>query len=133
MCRIFSRPFKDIATTIIHEMAHLYNLQIGVKDNSHHGTYHNEKFKEAAEQHGLIAEKSGNSGWCMTKLNEDAQAFIDGMQEKKFELYRKSVSKTTKQKQSTRKYVCPICGTIIRATKNVNVVCGDCNVTFGGK
>lgn len=35
-----------------------------------------------------------------------------------------------KPKQSYRKYVCPTCSTIIRATKDVNVVCGDCNVPF---
>lgn len=28
------------------------------------------------------------------------------------------------------KYVCPECGAIIRATKEVNVVCGDCDVPF---
>ena len=27
-------------------------------------------------------------------------------------------------------YVCPKCGAIIRATKLVNVVCGDCDVAF---
>lgn len=35
-----------------------------------------------------------------------------------------------KPKQSTRKYVCPQCGCIIRATKDVHVICGDCNVPF---
>ena len=28
------------------------------------------------------------------------------------------------------KYVCPHCGAIIRATRQVNVVCGDCDVAF---
>lgn len=35
-----------------------------------------------------------------------------------------------KPKQSSRKYICPECKTIIRATKEVNVVCGDCNKHF---
>ena len=35
-----------------------------------------------------------------------------------------------KPKQSTRKYICPKCKTIIRATKDVNVVCGDCDEPF---
>lgn len=50
-----------------------------------------------------------------------------------FELHRKSFPKipgAAKTKQSTRKYVCPMCGTIIRATKEVHVVCGDCEVEF---
>ena len=42
---------------------------------------------------------------------------------------------TTKGMRSTSKnrsikYVCPKCGAIIRATKLVNVVCGDCDVAF---
>lgn len=42
---------------------------------------------------------------------------------------------TTKGGRSTSKnrsikYVCPKCGAIIRATKLVNVVCGDCKVAF---
>lgn len=35
-----------------------------------------------------------------------------------------------KPKQSTRKYVCPKCGCIIRATRDVHVVCSECNVAF---
>lgn len=35
-----------------------------------------------------------------------------------------------KPKQSMRKYVCPKCGCIIRATKEVNIICGDCKVAF---
>ena len=31
---------------------------------------------------------------------------------------------------NSRKYVCPKCGNIIRATKAVNVICGDCNISF---
>ena len=33
-------------------------------------------------------------------------------------------------KNRSIKYVCPHCGAIIRATRQVNVVCGDCDVPF---
>ena len=36
----------------------------------------------------------------------------------------------TTSKNRSIKYVCPKCGAIIRATRQVNVVCGDCNVPF---
>lgn len=58
---------------------------------------------------------------------------LASFQDKKFELHRKNFPKipgAAKTKQSTRKYVCPMCGTIIRATKEVHVVCGDCEVEF---
>lgn len=115
------------------KMVHLYNLQIGVQDTSRGGTYHNKKYKEAAEKHGLTVEKDAKYGWTKTSLNDEAKAFVDGMQDKKFELHRKSLPKipgAAKTKQSSRKYVCPMCGCIIRATKEVHVICGDCNVEF---
>ena len=35
-----------------------------------------------------------------------------------------------KSKNRSIKYVCPECATIIRATREVNIVCGDCDVPF---
>lgn len=127
-----SRPFADIVETLLHEMVHLYNLQVGVQDTSRSGTYHNKKFKEAAEQHGLICEASGKYGYNTTKLNEEAAQFIGQFTENKFELYRKPVPKIKgkSSSQSSRKYVCPGCGCIIRATKEVHVSCIDCDMEF---
>lgn len=128
-----SRPFEQVAETLLHEMAHLYNLQIGVQDTSRGGTYHNKKYKETAEKHGLTVAKDSKYGWSKTSLNDEAQAFVDSLQDKKFQLYRKAIPKIPGAKtksQSSRKYVCPMCGCIIRATKEVNVVCGDCDVPF---
>ena len=128
-----ARPFEQVAEILLHEMVHLYNLQIGVQDTSRGGTYHNKKYKEAAEQHGLTVEKDAKYGWTKTSLNDEAKAFVAGMQDKKFELHRKSLPKipgAAKTKRSSRKYVCPVCGCIIRATKEVHVICGDCNVEF---
>ena len=77
-----SRPFDKVAETLLHEMVHLYNLQVGVQDTSRGGTYHNKKYKEAAEKHGLIVEKDAKYGWTKTSLNDEAQAFITGMSDK---------------------------------------------------
>lgn len=127
-----ARPFEQVAETLLHEMVHLYNLQIGVQDTSQGGTYHNKKFKEAAEQHGLICESSGKYGFSGTKLNGEAEQFIGQYEEKKFELFRKQIPKIkgSSTKQSSRKYVCPGCGCIIRATKEVHVMCMECNLEF---
>lgn len=110
-------------------------------DNFKTGCYNIDKFKEiepndnkqAAEKHGLTVEKDAKYGWTKTSLNDEAKAFVDGMQDKKFELHRKSLPRipgAAKTKQSSRKYVCPVCGCIIRATKEVHVICGDCNIEF---
>ena len=41
------------------------NLQNKVQDTSRSGMYHNKKFKEVAEKHGLTVEKDSKYGYCM--------------------------------------------------------------------
>ena len=126
-----NRSFSEICSTLLHEMVHLWNLQNNVQDTSRNGSYHNKKFKEAAEQHGLIIEKDEKYGWTRTSLNKEAEAYINSLNDDGFSLYRKKmINVRSSSKQSTRKYVCPICGSIIRATKEVHVMCCDCNVEF---
>lgn len=127
-----SRPFEKVAETLLHEMAHLYNLQIGVQDTSRSGMYHNKKYKETAEAHGLTVSQDSKYGWCKTELNDEAKAYVEQYADTKFQLFRKFIPKIkgSSKTQSSRKYVCPVCGCIIRATKEVHVICGDCEVEF---
>lgn len=135
----------DVAGTLLHEMVHLFNKMNGIDDCSRGGSYHNKKFKIAAESHGLVCERSKTYGFNNTTPTEQTVEFI-----KKFDLhfglYRPQTgNKPTpdddtskpddeqdkpKKRRHTRKYVCPICGAIIRATRDVNVICGDCEVPF---
>lgn len=55
-----ARAFEEVCETLLHEMVHLYNLQMNIKDTSRGGTYHNKKYKDAAEKHGLIVIKTLN-------------------------------------------------------------------------
>lgn len=96
-----ARPFEQVAETLLHEMVHLYNLQIGVQDTSRNGTYHNKKCKGAAEQHGLDVGKDPKYGWTITTLDEEARAFVDSLQDKKFELHRKHLPKIQENDDST--------------------------------
>lgn len=126
-----SRPFEKVAETLLHEMAHLYNLLNNTQDTSRGGTYHNKRYKEVAETHGLKVKKHEKYGWAITCLNDHAKAYIDNLQNKQFEIFRPKIEKAKgKGKQSTRKYICPECGCIIRATKEVFIVCGVCNERF---
>jgi rubrerythrin len=76
-------------------------------------------------------DKSEKYGWCITKLSEEALTYVHSLDEQSFKLHRSRIPKIkTSSSSSSRKYVCPICGTIIRATKEVNVRCGDCGVEF---
>lgn len=126
-----ARPFTEVCATLLHEMVHLWNLQNEVQDTSRGGTYHNKKFKQVAEEHGLIIEQHPKYGWTITTLNDEAKTFIDGMNEKGFDIYRSKLPKfKAASSSSSRKYICPCCGLIIRATKEVHVICADCNCEF---
>lgn len=47
------RPIEETASTLLHEMVHEYCMESGIKDTSNNGVYHNRRFKEQAEAHGL--------------------------------------------------------------------------------
>lgn len=125
-------PIEELAGTMLHEMIHLYDLENGIQDCSRGGTYHNKRFKEAAQEHGLIVEATEKYGFAKTYLSDEAKKIIEDFKGKSaFVLFResgrKSEKKTTKSKSGSRKYICPCCGTIVRATKEVKIICADCN------
>lgn len=79
----------------------------------------------------MIIDQHPKYGWTITRLNDEAAEFISKMDEQGFKLYRSKIPQLKKSgSSSSRKYVCPCCGTIIRATKEVHVTCGDCGVEF---
>ena len=45
-----SRPIENVCATLLHEMVHYYNHIHGIQDCSRGNTYHNKRFKTAAEQ-----------------------------------------------------------------------------------
>lgn len=125
------RPINHIIATLMHEMCHLYAIQNNIKNTSRANIYHNKKFKEIAENHGLIVEHSEHIGYSRTSLAPDTVKWADeNISINSFKLVKKiqiADSKGGKPKQSTRKYICPCCGLIVRATKECNISCMDCN------
>jgi hypothetical protein len=142
------RPIENVIATLVHEMVHYYCFIKGIKDTSNRGVYHNHIFKEEAEKRGLTITKAGQYGWTVTEPNEDLISFIIENELTEIEIARNDistfataggdktrVSKTgrgglPKKPSSTRKYICPCCGTSVRATKEVNIICADCNKTM---
>jgi len=141
-----NRPVELVITTLQHEMVHLYNIHRNVQDTSRAGTYHNREFRDIAEQRGLVVEKDPKYGYCVTKpsleftelVKKNCRAGCFKLERTK--TYRDGTPKVTKTgsdgkektvtrtKQSSRKYVCPECGVTVRASKDVNVKCGDCDL-----
>ena len=128
---IGSRTVEETIVTLMHEMAHLYNNQNNIKDVSRSGTYHNKKFKETAELHGLIIECMPKIGWSATKPTPQTSQWIaENIPIKSFKIYKTQQEPTeskTKKKSSMVKKVCPCCGNIARVTKEYTLICGDCN------
>lgn len=65
-----------MTATVLHEMVHLYNIQTGVQDTSRGGTYHNKRFREAAEARDLHISYDKRIGWSVTEPTEALIEFI---------------------------------------------------------
>ena len=137
------RPIEDVAATLLHEMVHYYNYINGIQDCSRGNTYHNKRFKAAAEAHGLTVAHSDKYGWSHTSPSDALLDFIleNGLTDilisrnefSGFQITGKGTHSGTgttgpRRPSSTRKYICPCCGNSVRATKAVNIACLDCDM-----
>lgn len=136
------RPIENVIATVLHEMVHLFNLQIGVQDTSRGGTYHNKKFRDAAEARDLHISYDKRIGWSITEPADGLIEFIlsqgwdDIMMNRQEGFSVRGVGgpgakggitpPATGRTSSTRKVACPCCGQSVRATRKVNILCGDC-------
>lgn len=141
------RPIENIVATLIHEGCHLYAMQNGIKDTSNRGVYHNKRFKALAEDRGLIIEKHSRYGWTITTPSEATINFCIDNDLQELLITRHTgitftgvgtgkngngtpVKPTAPKKGNSIKWICPCCGAIVRSTKILNIVCGDCNEKF---
>lgn len=141
-----NRPIENIVATLIHEGCHLYAMQNKIKDTSNRGCYHNRRFKKLAEERGLIISQHPVYGWTITQPSEKTLDFCEKNELREVLINRGVVyqgnengnkgkggsgnPKPIAKKGNSIKWICPNCGAIIRSTRNVNVICGDCNVPF---
>ena len=136
-----ARPIEEVAATLRHEMVHYYNYEQGIQDCSRGNTYHNRRFKEAAEAHGLTVEHSDKYGWSHTEPSDALLDFVlengltdilisrneySGFQITGTGTHSGNADTQPPKKSSSRKYICPCCGMSVRATKAVNIACLDC-------
>ena len=127
-------------------MVHMYNdINLNTADTSRNGTYHNKYFKLTAEAHGLICTRTEKYGWARTEAADSLIEWLLNHNDlREIEICRNdigfmavgigahsadgSIQKGTVSKNNSRRYICPCCHTIVRATRTVNIVCGDCAV-----
>lgn len=138
-----SRPIEEVAATLLHEMVHYFNYEQGIQDCSRGNTYHNRRFKEAAEARGLIVTHSDKYGWSHTSPSDRLlEVILDNdltdilINRNEYTGFRITGTGTHSgagavlppKRSSTRKYICPCCGMSVRATRAVNVACMDCDM-----
>ncbi len=134
--------------TLLHELCHLYNDTVLHVCDSKDGYYHNDLFYRAAVTHGLNCERVPRYGYAKTTPSDDLLQFLlDHDEIREIELCRAKepdvmtvtviggenappVSVIGKKTNSSRRWVCPQCGAIVRSTKTVNIICGDCLERF---
>lgn len=140
-----NRPLEEIAASMQHEMIHYYNdVVANVQDCSRNGQYHSKKFAVEAVKRGLNVERSDTYGYAYTSCGDDLLEWIlnhiDSLRE--IEICRvnpiggvsgiggKTASGNASASNNSHsiKYSCPACRNSVRATKTVNVMCGDCMV-----
>ena len=145
-----TRPLEEVVASMIHEACHLLNIIHNVPDTSNNGVYHNKQFKRTAEEHGLIVTRSDKYGWSHTAPGDPVLQFVlDHMDElREIEMNRTipqyqmisigthsgnastPTATATPAKSSYRRMYCPNCNAIVRSTRKVNVICGDCLIPF---
>ena len=109
-----------------------------MQDCSRGGTYHNKKFKAAAEARDLKISYDPRIGWSITEPTEALCEFIleqgwDDIHMNRIESGKGTGNTTGKPTGGNNpnthsiKYICPCCGNSVRATKMVHILCMDCN------
>lgn len=142
-----NRPLEAIAASLLHEAVHYYNDTIlNIQDCSRNNSYHNKYFKQTAEEHGLVCTKTEKYGFSKTTPSDRLLEWLLVHDEfREIEMCRinpeftaisvstgnNSTQTPTKRRTvNTSRYICPCCGLIVKAPKDVNIICGDCVETM---
>ena len=137
-----ARPIEEVVATLLHEMIHYFNFIMGIQDCSRGNTYHNRRFKDAAEARGLIITHSEKYGYAHTAPSDELLEFclrfglteilINRNEQTYFRVgggsgaHSGASGTVTPRTSSTRKYICPCCRMSVRATRTVRIACVDC-------
>ena len=125
-------------------MVHYCNYQNGIQDCSRGNTYHNKRFKAAAECRGFQSLPPRDKyGWSITQPTEQLMDFainngltdilinrnesLAGFGITGTGTHSGATSGTAVRPSSSRKYICSCCGNSVRATDaRRRIACLDC-------
>jgi len=120
-----SSPPEEICSTLLHEQCHLYCRIHDIKETSNNHRYHNKRFKEVAEAHGLIISYDPSIGWSPSELNSKAKAYVKRLNIKQFGYKKEYFYKGS----NLKRFSCPIChGPAVYSVIPQDVLCANCKV-----
>jgi len=97
----------EIAASLLHNMCHQYAYKFQIKDWSRNSAYHNSRFREIAERHGLLVKKTDENGWSDTSLTESAMRIVR-LELSSFPLLKRSESPFMKKSKTLENIVVQI-------------------------
>jgi predicted SprT family Zn-dependent metalloprotease len=131
------RPDIEWHSTLVHEMAHLWQQDFGKPSRSN---YHNKEWARKMEEIGLIPSSTGQpggkkTGQSMTHYVAPDGQFIEAfnrLMEKNIKyspLQGPETNKTVNRKAYKTKYEC-LCGNNVWGKPGLHIVCAVCNQNF---
>lgn len=139
---LLSRPMEETMSTLVHEMAHLWQFSFGTPSRR---SYHNREWARKMEEIGLTPSDTGRPGGKKTgnrvshyisETGKFAEVFAnmpaDYLLPWKSRFYGMSSTKKASQK-SKRKYSCLNCGTNVWGKYDLKIICGICTSSYVGQ
>lgn len=137
------RDIEEICSTLLHEMVHLHCRYEDIKETSRGVMYHNNKFKQIAEAHGLIIDYDKRIGYSISRINDETNEIIKAYRKVNPFIFTRKVHKGEVEAESTtaeptevvekpkkpiHTYRCPMCEDVsFRSSKDLRVKCGECD------
>ena len=134
-----NRPTSEVFGTLLHEMAHAYNLANDIKDTDQNGR-HNLRFRDTAERlFGLSITEAERIGWSVTEcpdatVKRFARAFTHTVKSQRFRAAAPAAGAPTRagRDRNLPLLVCG-CGNKVRASRAVMMAglrCLSCNTDY---
>jgi len=130
------KDLKTILSTFVHEMCHLWQSYFGKPGKN---GYHNQEWSDKMQAVGLMPSHTGERGGKQTGYKMSHFVLDNGLYKKSYEELEKlggkmswieSVGEQKKSYIKKMKYVCPKCNIKLWGKPNLNIICGECNITL---
>lgn len=128
------RPAKEVISTLVHEMAHLWQHHFG---KSGRGGYHNRQWGDKMKEIGLWPSSTGLEGGKETGTKVSHYIIATGPYDKAFDKLMESMqldflkeNLMLKAKKTSKKikYTCAQCGAKAWGKPELNIECGECGI-----